>query len=154
MVAFVDDHVAVIGHDVRDHALSDQALNDADVHPPGRPSSASADATDRFGRHVEERRKALDPLVEQLPPMHQHECVDAALRDEPRGDDGLAKCGGRGQDPCVMAQDGLSSGLLFRSELALKRHVKRTAIVTFVADAGANAKLGERLADVVEAATW
>ena len=82
MVAFVDDHVAVIGHDVRDQALSDETLNDAHVDPASRPASASADAADRFGGYIEERRKALDPLIEQLPPMHQHECVDPALRDE------------------------------------------------------------------------
>src|SRR5512134_3556343 len=131
MVAFVDDHVAVIGDEISDHALADETLNDTNVNPPSRSTSASADATDRFGRYVEERRKALDPLIEQLPAMHQHERVDAASRDEPRGDDGLAKCGGRRQDACLMAQDGVGSGLLFRPQLALKRHLQGTAVVAF-----------------------
>ena len=56
MVAFVDDHVAVIGDEVIDHALADETLNDADVNPSGRSTSASADSTDRFRRYVEERR--------------------------------------------------------------------------------------------------
>src|SRR5215510_8865908 len=107
MVAFVDDHVAVIRHDVGDHALADETLHNADIDPPSRSTTASADATDRLGRYIEERRKALDPLIEQLPSMHQDERVDAAFRDEPRGNDGLAKCGGRRQDACLVTQDGV-----------------------------------------------
>src|SRR5262245_5177524 len=40
MVAFVDDHVAVIRHDVGDHALADETLHDADIDPPSRSTSA------------------------------------------------------------------------------------------------------------------
>ena len=56
MVAFVDDHVAVIGDEVSDHALADETLNDAEVNPSSRSTSAPADSTDRFGRYIEERR--------------------------------------------------------------------------------------------------
>src|SRR5262245_52712551 len=154
MVAFVDDHVAVIRHDVGDHALADETLHDADIDPPSRSTSASAESTDRLGRYIEERRKALDPLIEQLTSMHQHERVDAALRDEPRGNDGLAKCRRRRQDACLVAQDGIGSGFLFRAQLALKRNLQRAAVVAFVANAHADAKLGEQLAYVIEAAPW
>jgi hypothetical protein len=73
------------------------------------------------------------------------------LSDEPRGDDGLAKCGGCRQNACFVAQDGVGSGLLFRPQLALKRHLQRTAVVAFVANAHADAKLGEQLPNVIEA---
>ena len=56
MVAFVDDHVAVISDEVSDYAFADETLNDADINPSSRSTSASADATDRFGRYIEERR--------------------------------------------------------------------------------------------------
>ena len=55
MVAFVDDR-GRIGDEVSDYALADETLNDADVNPPSRSTSASADSTDRFGRDIEERR--------------------------------------------------------------------------------------------------
>ena len=55
--------------------------------------------------------------------MNQHERVDAALSDKPRGDDGLAKCGGRGQDASLVAQDGVSCGLLFLPQFAVKLHL-------------------------------
>ena len=86
--------------------------------------------------------------------MDQHERVDAALSDEPRGDDGLAKCGGGRQDASLVAQHGVSCGLLFLPQLAVKLHIQRTAVVAFVANDHADAKLGEHLANVIEAAAW
>src|SRR5438128_1602050 len=86
--------------------------------------------------------------------MNQHERVDAALSDEPRGDDSLAKCGGRCQDASLVAQDGLSCGLLFLPQLAVKLHIQRTTVAAFVANDHADAKLGEHLANVIEAAAW
>jgi len=56
MVTFVDDHLAVVGDEVSDHALAHETLNDADVNPSSRSTSAAADSTDRFGRYIEERR--------------------------------------------------------------------------------------------------
>ena len=79
VVALVDDQVAVVGHAIIDDALPDQALNDRDIEQPGRRVSPAADAPNRLGGHAEERREALDPLIEQLAPMDEHERADAAL---------------------------------------------------------------------------
>ena len=86
--------------------------------------------------------------------MDQHERVDAALGDEPRGDDGLAKRGGGCQDASLVAQHGVRCGLLLLPKLALKLHLQTTAVVAFVANDHANTKLGEHLANVIEAAAW
>jgi hypothetical protein len=153
MVAFVNDHVAVIGDEVSDHALADETLNDADVNPSGRSTSASADSTDRFGRYIEERRYPLDPLIEQLAPMDQHERIDAALSDKPRSDNGLAKCGGGRQDTILVAQHGVCCGLLLGPKLTLKGHRQTTTVAAFVTNGHANAKIGECLANVIQAAT-
>ena len=56
MVAFVDDHVAIIGDKISDDALADETLNDADVDPSSRSTSAAADPTDLFDRYIKERR--------------------------------------------------------------------------------------------------
>jgi hypothetical protein len=56
VVAFVDDHVAVVGDDVSDQPVADETLNNADVNRSSRSTSASTDSTDRFGRYIEERR--------------------------------------------------------------------------------------------------
>ena len=52
-------------------------------------------------RNVDE---PLDPLVEQLPPMHEHERVDAALGDQPGGDDRLAERRRGGQHAGLVRQ--------------------------------------------------
>ena len=120
VMAFVDDHVAVVGDAIIDDTLPDEALNDGDVEQPGRSASPAADSTDRLRGHAEERREPLDPLVEQLPPMHEHERVDAALGDEPGGDDGLAERGRGGQHAGLVRQHRVCRRLLLGPELALK----------------------------------
>jgi hypothetical protein len=46
VVAFVDDHMAVLGDTVIDDALADETLNDGNVNPSGRSISSAADPTD------------------------------------------------------------------------------------------------------------
>ena len=91
-----------------------------DIEQPGRLAPAAADATDRLRRESEERRQPLDPLVEQLPPMHEHQRIDAALGDEPGRDDCLAERRRGGQHAGVVRQHRLCRELLLWPELALK----------------------------------
>ena len=86
--------------------------------------------------------------------MDQHEHVDAALSDEPRGDDSFAKRSGRGQDASLVTQDGGSCGLLFLPQVAVKLHLQRSTVVAFVANDHADAELGEHLPNIIEASAW
>ena len=63
----------------------------------------------------------------------------------------LPKCGCGRQDTGLMAQHGVRCGLLLPPKLTLKLHVHTTAVVAFVADGHANTKVGQRLANVIEA---
>ena len=56
VMALVDDHMAVVGDQVIDHALPDEALNDTDVEPAGGSTSSATDSADRLGGYVEEGR--------------------------------------------------------------------------------------------------
>src|SRR5688572_14809029 len=103
VMALVDNHVAVLGDAVVSCAFSEQTLKDADVNQSSRSISSSADSPDRLGWDIEERRESLNPLIEQLPAMDQHERVYAAPGDEPRSDDGLAECGSSRQDTSLVA---------------------------------------------------
>src|SRR5262249_37724214 len=94
----------------------------------------------------------LDPLIEQLASMNEHERVHSALSNEPRGDDSLAKCSSGRQHPSVMTQHGVRRSLLLPPKLTLKLHFHTTAVVPFVANGHSNAEVGERLANVIEAA--
>ena len=145
VVALVDDDVSVVGDAIVHDALLDEALNDGDVDESVRPGRATADTTDRLRRQAEERRESLDPLIEQLAPMDEDQRVHAALGDQPRGDDGLAKRRRRGEHAGVVRQHRVCSGLLLASQLAAKRDLERAPVVAFVADDGAHAQIGQRL---------
>ena len=87
--------------------------------PPIRPIDFAGTS-----RNVDE---PLDPLVEQLTPMDEHERVDAALCDEPGGDHGLAERRRGGQHAGLVRQHRVGRGLLLRPQLAVKRHVQTAA---------------------------
>ena len=127
VVALVDDEVAVVGHAVVHDALAHQALNERHVElpvglrfpPPIRPI--------RLRGSTEKRRQALHPLIEQLLSMHEHQRVDAALGDQPRGDDRLAEGGRGGQHTGVVRQQRVRGGLLFRPQFAVEDDIERLA---------------------------
>ncbi len=150
-MALIDDHMAVLDNAVIHDAFSDETLNNGDINLASRAISSSADSSDRFRRDIEERRETLNPLVEQLTAMNQHERVHAAPGDEPRGDDGLAeRCCGC-QYASLMTQHRVRCCLLLLPKLALKLHLQTTAVATFVANRRANTKIREGLANVIEA---
>ena len=121
MVAFIDDHLAVLGDAIVHDTLADEALNDRHVEQPGRLVAAAANAADRLGREVEKRRQTLDPLVQELAPMHEHQRIDAALGDQPGSDDRLAERRRGGQDTSVVLQHRLGRELLLWLGARLER---------------------------------
>src|SRR5438128_7937511 len=56
VVAFIDDHLPVIGDAIVHDVFADEALNDRHIQQPGRLVAAAANAADRLGREVEKRR--------------------------------------------------------------------------------------------------
>ncbi len=52
-MAFIDDQLAVIGDDVGDFTLADQALNERDIDDAGRLSVSPADNTDLLWVNVQ-----------------------------------------------------------------------------------------------------
>jgi hypothetical protein len=58
-----------------------------------------------------------------LTPVNEDQGVHAPLCDEPRGDHRLAKRGRRGEHTGVVRQHRVGRGLLFNSQLTVKRRV-------------------------------
>ena len=139
VVTFVDDHVPIVTDAIVHDAFADEALNDGHIDaarsacvrpPPIRP----IDFAGTF-RNVGE---TLDPLIQELPPMHEHQRIHAALGDQPGRDDGLAERRRGGQDAGVVLQHRLGRERLLCSELALKGGVQRVSAETLVPDDRAN----------------
>lgn len=56
--------------------------------------------------------------------MDQDERVHAALRDEPRGNDGLAEGGSRGKHAGVVIKQRICRCLLLYTQLAAERNIE------------------------------
>jgi hypothetical protein len=79
-------------------------------------------------------------LVEQLTTVHQNQCVDAALGDEPCGDDGLTESGRSGKNAGLMPEHVAGRGCLLRTQDALERYLHRPTVKSRVADEWSNAQ--------------
>ena len=127
MMALIHDKVTVFRHLIADVALTHQTLNDGDVQRARRLLSAAANPAYRLWRQAEKRRQSFHPLFQQLAAMYEDQRIDAALCNEPCGNDRLSK-GGRGrQNTRVMGQHGIGCGLLLGPQFAMERHIQRFA---------------------------
>ena len=63
MVAFIHDHVPVVGYAVVDNALADEALNDGHIDSSRGLPTASANPANVFGGNSEELRQPFNPLI-------------------------------------------------------------------------------------------
>src|ERR1700730_734493 len=117
MVAFVNNKLTVIGHSVVNDALADQALNERNIKHAIGFISSTCDMTDRLWSQVEKCAKLLNPVLEQLSSMHEHQRVDAPLCNQPCGNYGFAEAGGGGQNTRIMSQHRASCGKLLSAEL-------------------------------------
>ena len=62
-MAFVDDHLAVFGHDILHLSLSNQTLYDCYIESSGLRGLSTSDLADILGAKTEEQRQSLPPLI-------------------------------------------------------------------------------------------
>jgi len=110
-----NDNVAVVGDAIIKHPFSHKALKQCNVENSSKFLSSSANLTDRFLGQVKKGAKPLNPLVKQLPSMHQHERIRATLCDQPRTNDRFSECSGGGENTGVARQHRLRGHELLRA---------------------------------------
>jgi hypothetical protein len=123
VVALVHDEVSIFSNAIIYNSLSDEALDERDVNRPARLAAPAADSPNGRGRNVQKCRQSVDPLFEQLPPVNEHERIDATPRDQPRRNHGLSEGCGRGQYSGVVREHRLRRRLLLLPKFSLKRKV-------------------------------
>ena len=74
-MAFVDDEMAVVRDEVRDLAVTHEALDQRDIDDAGRFAAPATDDSDVLRIDVEECLETLDPLGEQLATMDENERI-------------------------------------------------------------------------------
>src|SRR5438309_2100720 len=103
MVTLVDYNMPIFAHSVVNDPLAYKALNKRNVdHAVGLLSSAS-DMTDRLRRQIKKCAKPLDPLLEQLSSMHEHQCIDPAFCYQPCSNHGFPEGSAGGQNARIMS---------------------------------------------------
>ena len=75
VMAFIDDDMPVVGDQIGDDALSDQALHERDIDVSGRLLLSAVDDAELVRRDIQEGLESRHPLVEKLPTMDQHQRV-------------------------------------------------------------------------------
>src|SRR5215469_375598 len=141
MVALIHNEVPIIAHEIVDEAASDHALYHCHIKQASRLCAASADPANSERRHSEEGGKALDPLMLQLPPMYQYECIHAPLRNQPRSDHGLSEGRGGCQHSRIMGEHRLGGNGLLGAQFALECRLQRLAGVALVPDHRLNVQI-------------
>src|SRR5438309_10698689 len=102
------------------YAFADETLDQRHIELAAEALFAATQASDTVYRKVEECGKALNPLLEELLAMHEHERVHATLRYEPGGQNCFSKSSSRGQHSSVMGSKRCCSGLLLRPQFTAK----------------------------------
>ena len=102
MVAFVNDKMTIVRHQVGYFALPHEALDQRDINDTGRLAAPAADDADILRIDIEKCLEAFHPLAEQLPTMDEHERIQAPLSNERCGHNRLAEGGRRREHAIVM----------------------------------------------------
>ena len=84
--------------------------------------------------------------------MHEHERVDAALCNQPRGNNGFPECGRGREDACLVFQHCDGCELLLGPQLAPESHLQRLAVAALVAHDRTDTQVRQGLANVLQTA--
>lgn len=82
MVAFVNDKMTIVRHQVGYFPVSHEALDQRDINDTGRLAASAADDAYIFRIYIEKCLEAFHPLAEQLSTMDENKRIPAPLSDE------------------------------------------------------------------------
>lgn len=126
MVTLVDNHLAVVRHDVAYDTLAHEALHDCDVDDAVRRALASADYSDRSVIDAQKRGQAIAPLIEQLSPVNDDQRIGLPRGNHCGCNDRLAERRGGAQNTDFVFQHRINSQSLVGMQLALEHRVDRS----------------------------
>lgn len=125
VMALIHDDMAVLGHEIVDLVIAQQALDHRDVDPPREPTLPASDSPDGLLLHIEKERQLRDPLIEKRLAVHEHERAPSALGHEEDPGDRLADPRWRDEHADIVSQERTRRGLLERRERATKFELER-----------------------------
>lgn len=69
VVTFIDDDVAVVGHEVVHDLLAVQTLDDVDIDDPGATSASTTDLVNTLDGQIQKCSEPFAPLIQKLAAM-------------------------------------------------------------------------------------
>ena len=138
MMALVDDNLTIVGYEVCDGLLVDEALDHGDVDSPRRRPLAGANLANRLGVDRQKQGQLRYPLIDQWPTVDENQRVPLSRADQIGSDNGLSDAGRRDEQSRLLGEEAVNRLLLFSSELAVKFDLDRLAIHPLILDLEAN----------------
>src|SRR5579863_4814907 len=107
MVAFVNDKMTIVRHQVGYFAVPHEALDQRDINDTARLAASASNDADILRIDIEKCLEAFHPLAEQLSTMDENKRVPAPLSDERSSHNRLAERGSRREHAIVMRRQGV-----------------------------------------------
>src|SRR5580658_11255999 len=154
MMTLIDDEMTVTSDLVRHLRLADETLDQCNVDSTRGLTATATDRTDISSVHRQKLMEAIDPLLQQLLSMHQHQRVDSSVGDECRGDHGFAEGGGRRQNTTVVPRQCIKCASLVIPKGTQKATVEFRAGLPQILYVNLNAVRSQQFERLFEATAW
>lgn len=142
-MAFVNNHMAIIGHKVRDLALSHKALYHRNINVSGYLALGPAYLSDCFWVYIKEQRELCYPLVEQRFTVYKDKRVPGSCGNEIRPENCLA-CAWRGNHNSDIVSEYFSRSIFLKlCQLSIEGDFDMASIGAFVVNFKANLVFGQ-----------
>ncbi len=152
MVAPVHDDVAIRRHEVVNASSAHDALDHRDVEATVRLAPATADLAHLLLTDAQEHGELSDPLVEEWPPVDEHEGAPASPRHQVRPEGGLSDPGRCDEDADAVLKKRARRLLLDVREPAFEVEGDRLALLPPVVDDERHAVVAKKIREVVATA--
>ena len=144
--------MTVIADEIVDLAVAHEALDQGYVDAPRQLALAASDGANAGTVDRQEGLQPLAPLVDQLPPMHEHERVEAACCDHAGADHGFTESCRGGEHAEIVRLECSDGCCLHVVDLAQEGNVEGSAVLALVGELRFRAAGLDELNHLVETA--
>ena len=154
VMALIDDKMAVIGNDIVNFALANQALDQRHVDHTGGFALSRANGADLLRVNLQKGLEALDPLAKEFATMNKNQRIAGTTRDQRRGHNRLAECGRGGKHAGIVFGQCFERSRLLLAKFATEADRLRQAgsVFTQIVQFGSHTVIGQEPDHFVEAA--
>src|SRR6266498_2258240 len=133
-MTLINDNLTVLTYQTLDLAFSDKALHHRNVDLTSARLSSAADLPNLRAREFKERFEPFAPLVQQMSPMDQNQCIGSSLGEQPSRHDRFAERRRRAEYAIIMSAQRQRCFHLQRAQFSTKGHGDLVAAKSLIID--------------------